>query len=365
MATIVKSETLETENNKNVVTINFSKDKNSKSYKCEVCGTSFFSKKSITDHKKSAHMKNQKEVRELLAKNNSSRSYKCDICEKSFFKKGDLKRHIEWHKEKTHECDICHKMFPSIGTVKHHRNRIHFPKILICRWNCGQTFNDHGPRIKHEKIKHYENKPLERICDICGKPCTTEVALGNHKKTHLNPSERANEHKCSICTEIFQSTHKLSHHRKLVHDLAKFKCSKCNKIFVKEQNLELHMENHESSKKIKNQNLHSCHQCFSDQKYSIVALRKHLQSKHSAIFKCKEYGCQKSFWHEDRYQRHVKKHQESKCHLCYLVLVNPMNARIHLIGVHKLTIEELTKLGKYDPNNYRIRKKNEVSWLNR
>ena len=114
---------------------------------------------------------------------------------------------------------MCQKMFPSIGTVKHHRNIIHFPKILICRWNCGLTFNGHGPRIKHEKIKHYENKPLERICDICEKPCTTEVALGNHKKTHLNPCERANEHKCSICTEICQSMPKLSHHRKLEESL--------------------------------------------------------------------------------------------------------------------------------------------------
>ena len=128
------------------------------------------------------------------------------------------------------------------------------------------------------------------------------------------------------------------------------------------------MEKHESesSKKSTNTNcIHSCHQCTSDKKYNIRDLRKHLKSKHSVILKCKEYGCQKTFWHEERYQRHVKKHQDSKCHLCYLVLANPMNARIHLIGVHKLTIEELTKLGKYDPNNFRVKKKNEGSWLNR
>ena len=133
------------------------------------------------------------------------------------------------------------------------------------------------------------------------------------------------------------------------------------------------MEKHESGsfKKRNGNYTRSCHQCSSDQKYSIVSLRKHLKSKHSVILKCKEYGCQKTFWHEELYQRHVKKHQDSKCHLCYLVLANPMNARIHLIGVHKLTIEELTKLGKYDPNAKNITKerskkrKDEGSWLNR
>ena len=65
----------------------------------------------------------------------------------------------------------------------------------------------------------------------------------------------------------------------------------------------------------------------------------------------------------------MKKHHDSKCHLCSLVLANPMNARIHLIGVHKLTIEDLIKLGKYDPNAKNVppnkRRKDGGSWMNR
>ena len=62
----MKSEYLEKSSDKNA--INFQKDENhSKAYKCDICGTSFLSKNSITDHKKSAHMKWQKEVKELTA----------------------------------------------------------------------------------------------------------------------------------------------------------------------------------------------------------------------------------------------------------------------------------------------------------
>ena len=353
--------------NRENITIHIDSDTKAKSFKCNICGTSFQSKKLCLIHCNSAHARTQKEVQELFA-TNITKSHKCNICEKTFSKKIYLKDHKEWHGELIHECDICHKMFPSKSAANSHKSVTHFPKSLICRWNCGETFNASGVRMKHEKSKHYETNPLERICEICEKPCPTEVSLRNHKKTHLNPSERTDEYKCSKCSEVFQTKGKVKEHRKLVHYDKKFTCSKCNKIFVNEKIFKLHIEKHdsESFKKTGNTNyIHSCHQCSSEVKFSIVSLRKHLKDKHSVIFKCKAYGCQKTFWHEERYQRHVKKHQDSKCHICYLVLANPMNARIHLIGVHKLTIEELTKLGRYDPNDFRIRKKNEVSWLNR
>ena len=374
----VKSENLDNNSEKNLskylakslATINFQKDKHSKTYKCDICGTSFLSKKSIADHKKSAHMKWQKEVKELTAKDITILSYKCNICDKSFSDQLRLKRHEEWHGERTHECDLCHKKFPSQEIARNHKYKIHFAKPIICRWNCGQTFNSHGGRIKHEKTKHYLTKPLEKICDICGKPCPHEISLSIHKKSHLNPSERIDDYKCSTCSEVFKTQRKVREHMKLVHQKAQYKCSKCGKTYLKEKNLKLHMEKHQLSKKYNNANyIHSCHQCTSDQKYSIVSLRKHLKTKHSIIFKCKEYGCLKTFWHEERYQRHVKKHQDSKCHLCYLVLANPINARIHLIGVHKLTIEQLISLGRYDPNAKNIapsrKSKDGESWMKR
>ena len=355
--------------NMETITIHIDSITKSKLFKCNICGTSYPSKKSCLIHCNSAHVRNQKEVQKLLAKN-VIKSYRCNICEKTFSKKQNLKYHEEWHGELIHECNICHKMFPSKKIVTSHKIK-HVPKTYNCRWNCGETFTYTMGRMKHEKRNHYETNPLERICDICGKPCLNETSLRSHKRTHLNPSERINENKCSICSAVFQTQEKVKEHRKLVHYHKKFTCSKCNKIFALERNFKIHMEKHESGsfKKHNGNYTRSCHQCSSDQKYSISSLRRHLKSKHSVILKCKEYGCQKTFWHEERYQWHVKKHQDSKCHICYLVLSNPMNARIHLIGVHKLTIEDLIKLGRYNPNAKNIppnkKRKDGGSWMNR
>ena len=214
-------------------------------YKCNICGTSFLSKKLCLDHCNKVHMKNQKEVKELLRNNTTTASYKCDICEKKFNTEKYLKDHRVWHGEFNYECDICHKMFPSKSARSSHKIK-HFPKTLVCRWNCGETFIDSNGRMNHERRNHYENNPLERSCDICGKPCSTEKLLKCHKKTHLNPSERTDEYKCSKCSEVFQTKEKVIEHRKLMHYDEKFRCSKCNKIFVLERNLILHMEKHES-----------------------------------------------------------------------------------------------------------------------
>ena len=339
-------------------------DKNSKVYKCKICGTSFSSKKSCTDHYDLAHFRNQKEVRRLLEKNKPA-SYKCEICEKRFHTKSLLTQHQKWHREWNHECNICQKMFPSKKLVKKHRTLRHSPKSISCRWNCGQTFNTHGGRMIHEKTTHYVNKPLEKICDICGKPCPTEIGFKFHRNTHLNPSERNKEFECSICSKLFPTTGQRTDHKKSVHNTARFGCPKCNKTFVIEKYLKLHVEKHELSVERKDARLHSCHQCSDDVKFNISGLRRHLKSQHSEIYTCDE--CQKVFKNlnpKHRYNLHMRKHQNSKCHLCNLVLANPMNARIHLLQVHKLTIEQLIQCGRYDPNsNKNPNKKRGGSWM--
>ena len=307
-----------------------------------------------------------------MAKNNGTASYKCEICEKIFHSKKKLKQHQIWHGERNHECDICHKMFPGEELVKRHKDKTHVSKLIPCRWNCGQIFNSHGGRIRHERTNHYLNKPLERICDICGKPCPTEFALKSHKKTHLNPSERIEEYRCSICSEKFPNRRQRTDHRKIVHNIARIECPKCNKKFEEERHLKSHMKKHESSRVKKDPNIHSCHQCSSDKKYTITELRRHLKIHHSAIYKCEYYECQKVFMgrnQERRYNLHRRKHQQSKCHLCNYVSNSlnhgPMNVRIHLLGVHKLTVEDLISMGRYDPKDYRVKTKDGESWLTR
>ena len=130
--------------------------------------------------------------------------------------------------------------------------------------------------------------------------------------------------------------------------------------------MKLHVEMHESFIGKKDQpGNHLCHQCSSGKKYNMTSLRRHLKSNHSAIYKCNQ--CQKVFTgrnQKHRFNLHMRKHQNSKCHLCNSVLANPMNARIHLLQVHKLTIEQLIQCGRYDPNaNKNPNKKRGGSWM--
>ena len=324
-------------NHESHLKVEIGKDQHSKSYNCAICGNSFLTKKSFTNHYSSAHKHWQKEVKEFSTNNDITTSlYQCEICEKSFDERKKLTRHKDWHREWTHECEVCNKKLPTRSILRTHKIKNHVPKS--CRWNCGETFSSHGGRIKHERTKHYQNKPMERNCDICGKPCPTEVQLKNHKRTHMNPLERTDKYKCPTCSEIFSSRRKIEGHNRLLH--AKFICSKCGKRFIKEHCFKTHtkkcelMDNSIVGEKTvrKVSKVHSCDQCSSDQKYDSKGFRKHLKNKHSTIFKCDE--CKKTFPTEYYYKRHIKKHKNSKCHLCNLSVTlhnGPQKIQIHLL----------------------------------
>ena len=164
-------------------TIDCENDKKLKYYKCNICHTSFLSKKDFIEHYNSAHKKEKRiKLRELLAKNNLL-SHKCEICQKLFRSEIKLKQHGIWHGERKYKCDICHVMFPTQGFLNSHRSQKHFPKIYSCRWNCGQTFNNPSNRSSHERAEHYL-------------------------------SEQIDEYKCSTCFEVFQSRSQFMQHRK-------------------------------------------------------------------------------------------------------------------------------------------------------
>ena len=391
-----------------------SKRKSDKMYKCDKCKKEFLTKGYLTKHIENVHegLKRFKcdpcgesfsqsgELRRHMAIMHDGKKFKCEFenCSKEYASRGELKYHIRsthgytlqcnhcdrkyldthelnLHNLKDHEnekikCESCHKYYSKIYIYQYHNKTIYEEgkskfKCKSCSIQ-GRSFNSHVGQIRHEKIHHYLNKPLERICDICGKPCSTEIGLKNHKNTHLNPLERIEEYSCSICSKTFPTAKQCTEHRKSVHNTAKFECPKCNKKFVKEKNMQVHVEKHKLPKKNRNENSYSCYQCSSDQKYSISSLRRHLKSKHSAVYKCKEDGCEKSFLYEKQFNAHMRNHQNRKCHLCSYVSTakgsnGPQYARIHLIMVHKLTIEDLLLLGRYDP---KIKEGKDI-WLKR
>ena len=76
-------------------------------------------------------------------KHTGDMKYSCEVCGKKFYIQAHMKRH----------------MYSHTGLKPH-----------VCRWKCGLTFASYGGRMKHERINHYEENPLETNCDVCGRP---------------------------------------------------------------------------------------------------------------------------------------------------------------------------------------------------
>ena len=237
-------------------------------------------------------------------------------------------------------------------------------KPHVCRWKCGLTFASYGGRMKHERINHYEENPLEIDCDVCGRPFRNQQLLVKHRMTHLNPSERM-EYRCSFCHIMFDTVKIRLRHEKLHKDGDNFACPECDRQFTNEKNLAHHIKYHhtasatEDSKKPKKRKdspakstkpapkTHPCHLCTPTKLFCLTSLRRHLARIHSTNFKCDE--CGKGFKEKNRYESHLEIHRLRKCHLCGKVFKRKQNADIHLIGMHKLNPSDLAKLGRWNP----------------
>ena len=69
-----------------------------------------------------------------------------------------------------YSCDVCGKKFYNWSNKNQHMILHTGLKPYECRWKCGLNFASYAGRMKHERITHYEENPLECHCDICGRP---------------------------------------------------------------------------------------------------------------------------------------------------------------------------------------------------
>lgn len=238
-------------------------------------------------------------------------------------------------------------------------------KPHTCRWKCGLTFASYGGRMKHERINHYEENPLESKCDVCGRPFKNQQQLVKHRMTHLNPEERK-EYRCTYCHIMFDTIKIRQRHEKRHLEGDNFACQECSRTFTNEKNLAHHVKHHHGVKpppdgkkrkstKSKSENTgvksapktHPCHLCSPTKMFCLTSLRRHLARIHSTNFKCDK--CGKCFQEESRFKSHMEIHRLRECHLCGKVFARKQNADIHLIGLHGLSPKELAALGRWNP----------------
>ena len=336
------------------------------------CQKRFSKSKSLTSHlaKHRAQKRLEREEKEAkeeeLEQETNGGRYACEFpgCDKSYGKKHHLKEHERRHTgDMKYSCDVCGKKFYVQPHLKRHMYSHTGLKPHVCRWKCGLTFASYGGRMKHERINHYEENPLETNCDVCGRPFKNQQLLVKHRMTHLNPQERM-DYRCSYCHIMFDTIKIRIRHEKLHKDGDNFACPECERKFTNEKNLAHHIKHHHTAdsetkkapKKRKDSpakstkpapKTHPCHLCTPTKMFCLTSLRRHLARIHSTNFKCDE--CGKCFKEKERFDNHLEIHRLRKCHLCEKTFKRKQNADIHLIGMHKLTPADLAKLGRWNP----------------
>ncbi|XKL64372.1 hypothetical protein PGB90_004458 [Kerria lacca] len=108
---------------------------------------------------------------------------------------------------------------------------------------CGKTFRFKSSYRKHVRDQHSDEQPKEkpvrsrRMCDLCGKICSSGSFKG-HMKKHTNPESVTCEH----CGQVFSFVSVLKSHIKVRHSNERpFHCKLCESTFKRADYLRSHM----------------------------------------------------------------------------------------------------------------------------
>ena len=321
--------------------------------------------------------------KEVSNEEENTKKFTCEFpgCGKEYGKRHHLKEHERKHTgDMRFSCEVCGKKFYMHAHMKRHLYSHTGIKPHVCRWKCGAIFASYGGRMKHERINHYKENPLQSECDICGRPFKNQQQLAKHRMTHLNPSERL-EYRCSFCHIMLDTIKLKEKHEERHRDGETFECESCERTFKNEKNLSHHIKMHHSThskKSVKNQtsskkeesqeiqipggeeteqtkqtksttHVHLCHICGPPKLFCLTSLRRHLARIHSQNYKCSREDCGRFFKEKSQLDAHEETHRMRECHLCGRKFQRKQNADIHLMGVHHLTTEDLEKLGRWNP----------------
>ena len=266
-------------------------------WQCSQCDKQII-KKNIAAHIKKLH---QKKVPRLSngAKPSKAREYFdvdendpgkciCKLCQKDIVNKTNrlskhiryihpnvfleldiLKPKVDWEKKKfgqyykevpndpsKYSCTLCSSIISRVNVNRHFKNvhkmidESHVPKVFLCSF-CGKEFKEKWKRDLHEDGKH--RGIFHFICSFCGKGCLSKQSLDVHVATHQYQSgfsEFAQHDQdknqdcpfvCSECGKQFPTNGMLGQHRCEARE-GPHKCKEpgCNMSFYSSHLLKLH-----------------------------------------------------------------------------------------------------------------------------
>lgn len=224
-------------------------------YTCDLCDTSFKTKRDIEVHMRREHRRNQGvrflyseklnvDLSDMYEKLEEPEGMVCSFCSYVDYDEVSLNEHLTTHQEvvdsgkmycihcpspidtmqfmishtrthneklKTHRCRICNKTFPFddkfINHLRNHRKNQN--KICFCP-ECGKKFSK--PRMLDDHIRFIHNKESMFCCNQCGQNFGSKSALNGHIRRHVE----GQKYQCPFCPKTF-SSHNLLNSHKTVH----------------------------------------------------------------------------------------------------------------------------------------------------
>ena len=255
---------------------------------------------------------------------------RCEYCEQEFTSQEDLQNHtIKDHEtnvseQKTLRCIICKSIYENLNDLKKHVDEVHLnPTTSKFCQRCNTIFQsaedlkEHASSCSKVRRKMWKKRSNSR---------PKRVKKG--KKTIEKLKFSISQHKCNLCSKVFNGEEFLQKHVEISHKGVQ--CEHCNKSFYKFDYLRLHLDR--------------AHKGVSED------LSKENAHQESTKFKCKV--CSESFTGNDNLSDHILKVHaielaKFKCELCNKSFHSSHNLDLHKRKTHK-KLEVSSKEGKVD-----------------
>uniref|UniRef100_A0A182STY0 C2H2-type domain-containing protein n=1 Tax=Anopheles maculatus TaxID=74869 RepID=A0A182STY0_9DIPT len=178
-------------------------------FRCNVCGKSYSSSRSLQNHKWRIHTPA------------AERPFCCDVCGETFVKDYLLKQHLIHHlakHKKLNHCNECERSFTTATVLKCHQ----------------QTFHGGG---------------FNWICDICAKGFNSRALFENHRLTHSVEGKSQLKHQCEQCKKWLRNKKSYQQHRIRCHTSdGPVTCKFCGKESVNASALKSHIHLHHAAR---------------------------------------------------------------------------------------------------------------------
>ncbi|XP_062535903.1 zinc finger protein 836-like isoform X3 [Armigeres subalbatus] len=183
--------------------------------------------------------KNKEHNTETILNTHRSNDFFCYICRCEPLESSKvLLDHLREHSDQLpYTCQMCVMETIEIKQMRSLNNHLRMhEQPFKCNY-CDRRYADERGREHHAQSYHLaENASSSFTCDVCGKLCTSALALRTHMKRHII------SYTCDICSRVFAQKSKLKRHVTTVHEnTTSYECKICTKRLKTIDAYELHV----------------------------------------------------------------------------------------------------------------------------